>query len=147
MCSPPHIETSLVSGPVEPCGFDHTPACGAEVVFLGRTRAEQHERHGELHHLDYETHPEMVAPLMQELATQAAARWPLHAIRLQHATGKVAPGQASVAIEVLAGHRAEAFEACRWLIDTLKVRLPIWKREVWADGTTWVDGTPVRPEA
>ncbi len=145
MSSTPFIETSLVSGPVQPGGFDLTPTAGAEVVFLGRTRGERHERHGDLQHLDYEAHPEMAARLLQELAEQAADQWPLHAVRLRHATGVVAPGEASVAIEVLSGHRAEAFEACRWLIDTLKVRLPIWKREVWSDGTTWVNGTPVRP--
>jgi molybdopterin synthase catalytic subunit len=137
------IHTTLSSTPVAPGGFQMLPLAGAEVVFLGRTRCETHPSHGVLQHLDYEAHASMAPLAMEELATEATLRWPLLALRVQHAKGIVRVGEASVCIEVLASHRGDAFEACRWLIDTLKRQVPIWKREVWQDGTTWVDGTPV----
>ncbi|MDP7069924.1 MAG: molybdenum cofactor biosynthesis protein MoaE [Phycisphaerales bacterium] len=143
MATAPLIETTLHDGPVRGRGFDLHPSGGADVCFLGRTRAETHPRHGSLVCLDYEVHADMAEQQLADLAREAAGRWPLLAVRIQHASGRIAPGEASVAIEVLAGHRGEGFEACRWLIDTLKIRVPIWKREVWQDGTTWVDGTPV----
>lgn len=143
MPSLPLIETSMQPGSVTPLGFDPMPQGGAEVVFVGRTRGESHETHGDLQHLDYDAHTEMAAELLQSLAMEAAERWSLSAVRLQHAQGIVRVGEASVSIEVVSGHRAEGFEACRWLIDTLKCRVPIWKQEIWEDGTTWVDGTPV----
>ncbi|MDG1838959.1 MAG: molybdenum cofactor biosynthesis protein MoaE [Phycisphaerales bacterium] len=137
------IQTTLSSTPVAPEGFQLLPQAGAEVVFLGMTRCEIHPSHGVLQHLDYEVHTSMAPLAMKELATEATLRWQLLAIRIQHAKGIVRIGEASVCIEVLASHRGDAFEACRWLIDTLKRRVPIWKREVWMDSTTWVDGTPV----
>jgi molybdopterin synthase catalytic subunit len=85
----------------------------------------------------------MATAILRELADEAVARWNLSAVRLQHAEGVVGIGEASVCIELVSGHRGDGFEACRWLIDTLKMRVPLWKQEVWADGTTWVDGHPV----
>jgi molybdopterin synthase catalytic subunit len=137
------IHTTLSSTPVVPGGFQSLPQAGAEVVFIGRTRCETHPSHGDLQHLDYEAHTHMAPLAIEEIATEAALRWPLLAIRVQHAKGIVLVGEASVCIEVLASHRGDAFEACRWLIDTLKRRVPIWKQEVWQNSTTWVDGTPV----
>jgi len=146
MSEPPFVEITLTQHPVQAGGLPACPAGGAEVIFLGRTRAEHHDVHGPLDHLDYEVHTPLATSTLQALATEAVERWTLHAVRIQHAAGKVGPRDASVCIEVLAGHRAEGFDACRWLIDALKAQVPIWKREVWADGTTWVDGTPVRRE-
>ncbi len=143
MTTPPRIETCLHDGPVQSRGFDTNSEGGADLCFLGRTRAETHPEHGALVCLDYEVHADMATRLLRELADEAASRWGLLAVRIQHAYGRVAPGEASVAIEVLSGHRGESFEACRWLIDTLKIRIPIWKQEVWQDGTTWVDGAAV----
>ncbi len=113
------------------------------MCFIGRTRGETHPQHGPLVCLDYEVNADMAERILADLAKEAATRWSLLAVRIQHAFGRIAPGEASVVIEVLAGHRAEGFEACRWLIDTLKARAPIWKQEVWQDGTTWVDGAAV----
>jgi molybdopterin synthase catalytic subunit len=137
------IETSLNARPVTPKGFAGTGQGGADVVFLGRTRGETHPVHGLLRHLEYEAQAALAASTLAELAEEAAKRWPLLAIRVQHAIGIIEVGQASVCIEVVSPHRGEAFESCRWLIDSLKVRVPIWKREVWQDGTTWADGAPV----
>ncbi len=145
MSHSPHIETFLCQEPVSARGLDTHGTSGAEVVFIGRTRGERHPDHGALRHLTYECHEPMAVTILQELAEEASTTWHLERVRVQHAVGVVPPGAASVAIEVLAGHRGEGFEACRWLIDTLKQRLPIWKQEVWEDGTTWVEGQPVEP--
>ncbi len=64
-------------------------------------------------------------------------------VRIHHAVGEVPVGEASVLVQVVCGHRAKAFEACRFLIDRLKATAPIWKQELWADGTSWSKGTPV----
>lgn len=115
---------------------------GACVVFEGMTRREHHAERGALRHLEYEAHPRLAVAEMGRLAREARDRWPVERLALVHRSGVVACGQTSVLIGVSCGHRAEAFEACRWLIDALKARVPIWKREVWSDGTrTWVDPT------
>lgn len=126
------------------------PANGAVVTFEGTTRRETHPEHGALTRLEYEAYGAMALEQMRRLVADAQERWSLGAVALVHRQGVVALGESSVIIAVAAGHRAEAFEACRWLIDTLKQEVPIWKREVWADGTTtWVDPTrttgPVPP--
>lgn len=81
---------------------------------------------------------------MRELAEQAISRFECTAVRLHHAMGDVAVGEASVLVQVACGHRDQAFTACRFLIDELKRHVPIWKREVWQDGTTWAEGVPVQ---
>lgn len=146
MDEPQVAEAILTNQPVSPLGFSVHGATGAEVIFLGRTREEQHPTHGALQHLAYDAHHLLARQTMGILLEEAIARWPLHAARVQHATGTVRPGEASVCIEVFAAHRAEGFEACRWLIDTLKKRVPIWKKEVWSDGTTWAEGTPIQAD-
>ena len=140
---PPTIETAMRPGPVRPLGFSPPPPGGAEVVFVGRTRSESHPSHGGLRHLYYQAHGDLAAAVLRELAEEALQRWDLSAVRVQHAEGIVGIGEASVCIELVSGHRGEGFEACRWLIDTLKARVPIWKQEVWEGGTTWRDGNPV----
>jgi len=139
----PLIDSAVQTSPVHPRGFCPPPPGGAEVVFLGRTRRESHPTHGGLQRLHYQVHVDLTATLLRELAEEAAERWDLSAVRVQHATGDVGIGEASVCIEVISDHRGAGFDACRWLIDTVKARVPIWKQEVWEDGTTWVDGTPV----
>jgi molybdopterin synthase catalytic subunit len=82
----------------------------------------------------------MAVKQMTDLAAQARQRWPVVRLAILHRTGRVEIAQPSVVIAVATPHRAAAFEACRWLIDELKARVPIWKREVWDDGTgSWVD--------
>jgi molybdopterin synthase catalytic subunit len=82
----------------------------------------------------------MAASQMQGLAAEARRRWPVERLVMVHRVGRVAVGGVSVWIGVACGHREEAFEACRYLIDRLKKEVPIWKREVWGSGaSTWVD--------
>ena len=115
-------------------------AAGGIAVFLGTTRAEVNPAKQPLAALDYEAYPEMALEQMRALARRAREQWPITRLALLHRTGRVPVGEASVIIAVASPHRAEAFDACEWLIDTLKREVAIWKKEVWADGTaTWVD--------
>lgn len=139
------IDIRLLDQPVqyEPLAPFPQPA-GGECVFLGRTRLEQHPEHGRLSHLSYEAYKPLARAAMRQLADEATARYDCLAVRLHHALGDVPVGEASVLVQVVCGHRGEAFDACRLLIDALKERVPIWKQEVWEDGTTWAKGTTVR---
>ncbi|MHC5023958.1 MAG: molybdenum cofactor biosynthesis protein MoaE [Planctomycetota bacterium] len=138
------IDVRLLDHPVEARPWDpFPPGAGAECVFLGRTRLERHPEHGLLTRLSYEAYRPMAERVLQDLAARAAARFGCLAIRLHHAIGEVPPGAASVLVQVAAAHREEAFAAARFLIDSLKQEAPIWKREAWADGSTWSAGAAV----
>lgn len=132
--------TGLTDGPVSAAPLAWPAGCGAESIFLGRTRIESHPTLGPLVRLEYEVYDEMVSQLMDGLAREAVRRYGCQAIRLVHAKGAVEPGQASVVIQVATPHRKEAFEACRYLIDRLKHELPVWKRQIWEKGDSFVEG-------
>ena len=83
---------------------------------------------------------------MEQLATQALGRFAIRDVRIVHRLGRLQIGESSVYIAVAAAHRAAAFDACRWLIDTLKTTVPIWKKEYFQDGAVWADGEPFPPE-
>ena len=116
------------------------------VLFLGTTREFTDGRQTES--LDYEAYSEMAAAQLAEMEAEARRRWPITHCAIVHRLGHVALAEASVAIAVSTPHRHDAFEAGRWLIDTLKEVIPIWKKENWADGTTkWVHpGVPSSKE-
>lgn len=121
------------------------PSLGGIVTFFGATRAEHDPSHGALRRLEYEAYREMAWEQMKRLAAQAVANWQAARVVVIHRLGGVGVGEVSVALAVACPHRAEAFEACRWLIDTLKQDVPIWKKDVFADGfTRWVDPTAPR---
>ena len=110
---------------------------GAVVLFLGTVRELTGGRQTVA--LDYEAYPGMAEKLLGEVESEARARWPIINVALAHRLGHLGLGDISVAIAVSCPHRDQAFEAGRFLIDTLKVKVPIWKKENWADGTTeWV---------
>lgn len=120
-------------------GFVATAEAGGIDLFLGTTRAETNPAGQELEALDYEAYAEMALGQMLELTRRVRNRWPVVKSVLHHRIGRVAVTEPSVIIAVATPHRADAFEACRWLIDALKKDVAIWKREAWADGTaTWV---------
>jgi molybdopterin synthase catalytic subunit len=83
---------------------------------------------------------------MEELAKQALANYAIRDVRIVHRLGRLQIGDTSVYIVAASAHRAAAFDACRWLIDTLKKTVPIWKREFFEDGAVWADGEPFPPE-
>ncbi len=110
---------------------------GAVVVFLGVTR--EHTAGRKTASLDYEAYGDMALAKLRELESAAAERWSITRSAIVHRVGHLEPGEPSVAVAVSTPHRAEAFDAARWLIDTLKEEIPIWKKENWADGTSdWV---------
>jgi molybdopterin synthase catalytic subunit len=112
---------------------------GGIAVFLGTTRAERSAHHHELLALDYEAYEDMALQQLHKLAAAARAKWPIIKLALLHRTGRVQLAAPSVVIAVSTPHRGDAFDACRFLIDSLKKDVAIWKKEVWADGAgTWV---------
>ncbi len=122
--------------------FVTAPEAGGIAVFLGTTRAETSDHGQPLAALDYDAYAEMARKQMGELAAGVRERWPVERIAILHRTGRVGVGEPSVIIGVSTGHRAEAFDACRWIIDTLKAEVAIWKKEVWGDGSvSWVHPT------
>lgn len=117
---------------------------GAVTVFDGIVRDNTRGRR--TLHLDYEAYEEMAEKQMAELATEARARFGVRDVAIVHRLGRLEIGETSVLIVVASAHRAAAFDACRWLIDTLKKTVPIWKKETFADGAVWADGEPFPPE-
>jgi molybdopterin synthase catalytic subunit len=114
-------------------------ADGALCLFVGVVRNENGGRR--VRHLEYEAYEEMALPLMQQIASEAAARWPVTDLRVVHRLGRLEIGEPSVAVAVASPHRAEAFAACRYVIDAVKAQVPIWKKEFYEDGAAWVEGT------
>ena len=113
-------------------------ACGGTCVFLGTVR-DGPDEHG-VTAIEYSAYEEMVEAEFARLVADADARWPEARIAVRHRLGTIPSGEASIAIAVAAPHRAEAFEACRFVIEEVKRRIPIWKKELRVDGSaTWVD--------
>jgi len=113
-------------------------ACGGTCLFLGTVR-DGPDEHG-VTAIEYSAFEEMVEAEFARLLADAAGRWPQARIAVRHRLGTIPSGEASIAIAVAAPHRAEAFEACRFVIEEVKRRIPIWKKELRVDGSaTWVD--------
>ncbi len=123
-----------------------SPDAGAVTTFLGTSRrtsnnAERVEKPVET--LWYEAYEPMAVKRLAEIGAEAARRFEVTRVAAWHRTGEVAIGEASVAIAVSAPHRGAAFDACRFVIEEIKRSLPVWKRERFADGEEWVEGTPL----
>lgn len=117
--------------------FATTPRSGAVLLFLGTVREMTHGK--KTIALDYDAYPEMALAKMNELVDEAAEKWSIQKVAVVHRTGHLKLAEASVAIAVSCPHRGDTFEAGKFLIDELKVRVPVWKKENWDDGTTeWV---------
>jgi molybdopterin synthase catalytic subunit len=117
---------------------------GAAVVFEGVVRYQTRGR--KTLYLDYEAYEEMALQQMDGLAEQALRQFQVRDVALVHRLGRLEIGETSVLIVVASAHRAAAFDACRWLIDTLKRTVPIWKKEYFEDGAVWADGEPFPAE-
>jgi MoaE-MoaD fusion protein len=117
---------------------------GAIVVFDGVVRNNSRGR--ATLHLDYEAYEEMALAEMRRLAAEAKEKFGVRQVVLLHRLGRLQIGETSVLIVVASAHRAQAFDACRWLIDTLKQIVPIWKKETFADGAVWAPGEPFPAE-
>jgi molybdopterin synthase catalytic subunit len=137
-------QVRLVREPIDVASLAATtPGDGAACLFVGVVRNENGGR--PVLRLEYEAYEEMAVRLMEEIAAETVARFPVTAVRLVHRLGRLEIGEASVAVAVSSPHRAEAFAACRFAIDTLKSKVPIWKKEFYADGSAWLDG-PAAPQ-
>jgi molybdopterin synthase catalytic subunit len=140
------IDIQLQECPVQYLPFENFPDNGGgESIFLGRTRKEIHPQHGELKSLVYDAYRTMAVKVLKELADEAIKRFDCLAVRMHHALGDVPVGKASVVVQAITAHRAASFDACRFLIDELKLKAPIWKQEIWVKGTTWSQGHRVDP--
>jgi molybdopterin synthase catalytic subunit len=116
------------------------PTAGAVVAFLGTVRNHSPGKE-DVTHLVYEAFEERVEASIATLVGEAKAKWPVDRIAVQHRLGEVGVGDTTVAVVVSSPHRADAFEAARFLIDELKLQAPIWKQEHWAGGTEWIEGS------
>lgn len=117
---------------------------GAAVVFEGVVR--NHTRGRRALYLDYEAYEEMALEQLETLAEHALKEFAVRDVAIVHRLGRLQIGEISVLIVVASAHRAAAFDACRWLIDTLKRTVPIWKKEYFEDGAVWADGEPFPPD-
>ena len=130
--------TALVDGPIDVEALERLVADsghGAVVTFVGRARDRADDERTVIQ-LEYEVYPEMAASVLAEIAAEAEQRWPA-AAAVVHRYGVVPIGESAIAIVTAAMHRAEAYDANRFIIEATKERLPIWKRERFADGSEW----------
>lgn len=134
---------ALVEGPIDVRAATdavRSPAHGAVLVFEGVGRDDFGGRG--VVELEYEAWGEVALRELRAIADEAVARWPAVRVALVHRIGRVPVGEAAVVVAVGAPHRQEAYEASRWAIDTLKARVPIWKKERYADGEAWTANRP-----
>jgi molybdopterin synthase catalytic subunit len=116
------------------------PEDGAAIVFEGIVR--NHTRGRQTLYLDYQAYEEMALKQMEDLAAEALGQFKVRDVAIVHRLGRLEIGETSVLVVVASAHRDAAYEASRWLIDTLKRKVPIWKKEHFVDGAVWADGEP-----
>jgi len=113
---------------------------GAVDVFIGTVRNYSLQK--KVVRLEYEAYDKMALKVMEQIAEEVKARWPVQNIAMVHRKGVLQIGEVAVVVAVSTPHRRESFEACQYTIDTLKQRVPIWKKEVYENGETWVAAHP-----
>jgi molybdopterin synthase catalytic subunit len=150
MATLPHDDLyQLVREPIDMAALSRhvrAPEDGATVTFDGFVRNQSHNR--PTLYLDYQAYESMAIAKMREIGVQLHEKYSIHRVAMVHRLGRLAIGDTSVFIAVSAPHRAAAFEACRFAIDTLKRTVPIWKKEYFEDGAVWADGElPPTPAA
>jgi len=141
------VWVAITDEPLDPAPlvrFVERPEMGAVVTFSGNVRSENRGR--TVLYLEYDAYRPMAEKQLRAIAEEAAARWSCR-IAVQHRLGRLEIGDPSVLVVAACGHRGEAFEACRYAIDTLKERVPIWKREVFEGGQVWIEGEGDAPVA
>jgi len=113
---------------------------GAVNVFIGTVRNSADRKN--VLRLEYEAYEGMAVTEIKKIMDEAASRWPLQGYGISHRTGILAPGEVAVVVAISTPHRKESFEACQFVIDTLKKKAPIWKKEVFEDGEEWISAHP-----
>jgi len=132
------VRAKILAGPV--AEVLRAPENGALTTFEGVVRNQTRGR--STLYLDYEAYESMALSELEKLAKAALANFAVRDLRIVHRLGRLEIGETSVLVVVASAHRAPALEACRWLIDTLKKTVPIWKKEYFEDGAVWADGEP-----
>jgi len=117
-----------------------SPQAGGIDVFIGTVRDTTKGK--AVTRLEFEAYESMAVKEMEKIATEMLAKWAVHKVLIHHRTGILSVGEVPVVIAVSAAHRAAAFDACRYAINTLKQTVPIWKKEIFEDGAEWVTPTP-----
>src|SRR5580765_6223834 len=112
--------------------------CGAVCTFVGAVRATHKGRR--VRHLEYEAFAPLAMKVFDRIAGEIRGEWPAASVGIDHRIGRLAVGEASVAIAAVSAHRGEAFRVCRYAIERVKQVLPVWKHEFFEDGDTWVEG-------
>ena len=141
MAAPSTDITKLVLEPIDPlalAAYVRGNGDGAMVIFDGFVR--DHSKNRRTLYLKYEAYEPMALAKIQEIAAHLHNQFPIHRVAMVHRLGRLEIGETSVYIAVSAAHRAAAFDACRYAIDTLKCTVPIWKKEYFEDGSVWADG-------
>lgn len=137
----------VTTAPIDPCAFLGEIAAasdGAVLLFLGVVR--NHNDGRAVEYLDYQAYPPMAESVLREIADEAERRWETGEISVTHRYGRLAIGEVSVAIAIAAPHRGDAYDASRYIIEELKKRVPIWKREGYVDGESeWLRGNESEP--
>lgn len=140
------IECRVVSSPIDTCSLiarASDEASGATSVFVGTARNTSAERRdGAVTRLEYEAYVPMAEMELDAIAAEAVQRYGALHVLVHHRVGVLALGEAAVTVVVVTAHRAAAFDACRFVIEELKKRVPIWKKEVFVDGAEWVNARP-----
>lgn len=134
---------AITANPIDPQAVIQavqSDGAGAINVFIGTVRNQTQTK--PVLQLDFEAYDSMAVKKMQEIAEQAAARWPIRKVAIVHRKGALQIGEAAVVIAVSTPHRKASFEACEFIIDTLKQVVPIWKKEKFEDGDVWVAAHP-----
>lgn len=132
------LDAALLAGLVE------GPGHGAVVTFLGLVR--DHNQGRRVTHLVYEAYEPLAVKALDRIVREAGERWPSVGMAIHHRTGRLAIGQASVAIAAASAHRADAFAACRYAIERIKQIVPIWKHEFFEGGKVWIEGATANPD-
>lgn len=138
-----NLSINITNQPLDPAAcfaIVNAEQSGGINLFVGTVRNTTQGRR--VLRLEFEAFEPMALKEMRKIAETAAEKWPLHAMVMHHRTGTLLPGEVAVIIAVSAAHRAAAFEACRYAIDTLKETVPIWKKEIFEDGEAWVSAHP-----
>jgi molybdopterin synthase catalytic subunit len=135
----------ICDGPLETAGLlerVQSGSRGASVLFFGTTRSTPGER--AVVALEYEAHPTMAAIVFEQIEEEVAATWPDTRAYVVHRIGRVATGEASVVVATAAPHRKECYAASQYVMNELKRRAPVWKKEIYEDGSAWKANTPTR---
>jgi molybdopterin synthase catalytic subunit len=122
------------------------PGAGAVSLFLGTVRNHSTGKEG-VTHLEYEAYPLVAEEQIARIVAEARERWPLIAVAVEHRVGSLAVGEVSVGVAASSAHRADGLEAVHYLIDELKARVPLWKKEHWPGGAEWVGPEGAAPGA